>query len=321
LITTINPVANTILTTRTEKGYFTFDLTAAIATTNGLNMNNVIFVARDVNSNTSEFHKCIAIALCVPPATVTITSAATFNLCQGSAATITSSLTKASGDNTPLSSFRYILYQMPAQTKVAENATGTFVVSTAGTYAVYAYNTASQEGCGKLSNTTVTVNIQAPVTPAIISQTTVGKLCVGQTNVQFAVSGQAGSTFRWTKSDDAVWTRTGTSVVIAAVTQDFTLTVVETTAAPFSCAQASVSLPVVVNPLPAVEIISGDNDVCAGETVVYSVPNKVGYTYVWSTTATDATLTPDGNQGSVKWGTTSGSIRAVSYTHLTLPTM
>jgi gliding motility-associated-like protein len=314
-ITTINASANNVLTTRTELGYFNFDLTSAIATTNGLTYQNVVLAARVFNSNatantnTSEFHKCIAVALCKPPQTVTITTPLANNLCTGGTATITATFTKEAGDNSPNSDFRFVLHKLPNQTTaVAENTTGTFTVTESGQYKVSVYNIKGVDVCRLLSAQTVTVTIQGPVTPGVISKTTPGELCQGQTNVQFSVTGSAGSTFRWTKSDDASWVRTGTSVTVAQVTQNFTLTVIETTAATFSCPQTPVPLDVVVRALPGVVTITGDNDVCEGETTTYSVPVQTGYTYVWSVSAADAVVTPNGNQASVKWGKTSGTV-------------
>lgn len=311
LITTITPVANTLLYRRAELGYFDFDLTSPIAVTNKLTHDNVIFLARSVNNNTSEFHKCIAEPLCEPPATVNITTPVLYNLCTGGSAAIAVTLTKVIGDPTPLADFTFALYKIPGDTLISENKSGSFTVTKSGTYKVYAYNAKNKQDCGKWSTKEVVVNIQNPATPAIITQTTPGKLCVNQTNVQFSVSGGTGSSYKWTISNDPTWTRTGTSITVASVTENFTLTIVETTASPFNCPQVPVTLPVVVNPLPQSELVSGKADVCAGDTIVYSVPFKAGFSYSWTVNATDAVLVADSNRASIVWGSNSGTVSVV----------
>lgn len=296
-----------------EDGYFTFDFTSALATSNGLTRDNIIFAGRDAANNTSEFHKCVVAVRCDEPDLVEVTSNKDFFLCDGEAAEVTSRIETKLGDPSDVDTdFNYTLYRVTntGRTVYSTNATGDFTIPDAGTFVLEASNVLNSSVCSGFSEDTIRVSIERPF-PTFTITPTGGPFCESDENVMFTANGNASSTYSWTRSDDATYLGTGTTVSLPTVSSTFDITAVERSAAPFSCPQAPVSLTVTVNPLPSAVAISPAGNVCEDDVVVYSVDQTPESSYSWNVTAVDATIVENENLVTVTWGATSGTVEVI----------
>lgn len=293
-----------------EDGYFSYDFSSTAAVSNGLTRDNVIFAGRDATNNTSEFHKCVTAVKCGDPTDVSVSSDNEF-LCTGENTNITTQISLATDDPSDRNTdFTYVLYELAtngSRTQYATNTTGSFTIPDAGDYLVESYNTVNRNICSAFSEDTIMVRREDVVPPATVNAVG-GPFCENDEAVQFTATGTSGSTFAWTRSDDASYSGAGNTVTLPQVTSNFTITVTETTAAPFSCTQNSVTIPVSVNSLPNTTNVTGDDRVCEGDVETYSVVQTNGSIYSWNVTATDATIVENGNEATVTWGAISGSV-------------
>ncbi len=111
------------------------------------------------------------------------------------------------------------------------------------------------------------------------------RICVGEKNIVYTVPSAPGSTFHWTVSP-GVGTKTfdfNTNAILidaATVPGSGNITVYETNS--FVCDGDVTTLPVQVYTQPLPENITGQADVCANSTHMYSVTSRAGSTYKWT---------------------------------------
>ena len=159
---------------------------------------------------------------------------------------------------------------------------------------IYTLTVTNSAGCS--ASTTVNVTINTVDLPTAVANTP----CVGgDLNLIGGPSGMA--TYSWTGPNGFTSSEQNPTIngVTAAAAGTYTLTVTNSVGG-----TASVSVDVIVNPLPA-PAITGPNPVCQstdGNTEIYSTPADAGSTFSW--TVVGGTLSGQGtNQIAVLWTT------------------
>jgi len=276
-----------------EEGYYELDLSSAEAVAIGadaLTTAQLIFASRDTDDNTSEFHQCVNVPVCLEPLAVN-NSESVFELCEGEEAEVQGEIVRSISDFSDETDLRYSLYSIEPFEIIETNETGEFTLSETGLYIIEGYNQTRPDECDLFSEDTISVEIQ---NVELASFTSVDPLCDGDQNIIVEISDRGSSTFDWVVPSGLAYTDNGSSIEIDEVTESFTITVTETTAAPFSCLQEEVSIDIVVNELPSNFDITGIdlNGICDGDTAQFSSPNISTYTYNWSSASGDSILDP-----------------------------
>ncbi|MCP4521427.1 MAG: gliding motility-associated C-terminal domain-containing protein [Cytophagales bacterium] len=173
----------------------------------------------------------------------------------------------------------------------AQNSTGTslgvdFSGVTSTPTVITLTETITATGCSTETpaNTSVTVNSQ-PSSPVITGDNAV---CEGD-NETYSIQGGAnsGSTYSWSYTHDGSSTVnfTGTSLAIDFDGITTSPTVITLTEDNGDCTSEVGNFSVAVNQRPTGTAFTGDDDVCEGETVIYSVTSpNTGSTYDWTYT-------------------------------------
>lgn len=150
------------------------------------------------------------------------------------------------------------------------------------------------------------VNLSVAISPAPVTSNITGTdtVCAGQTAIGYSVVNTTGSTYTWTITGgtQASGGTTNSITVDWAAAGAGSVSVVETNLA--NCPGAAITLPVVINPIPATGAISGDTAVCENEAgVIYTVANTIGSTYAWAIVGGTQTAGTNTNSITVDWGT------------------
>ena len=175
--------------------------------------------------------------------------------------------------------------------------------------ATYTVIPESSFGCeGTPRDVVITVNPE-PAVPVIAGR---DKLCRGETNIVYSVPPVGGSSYTWTVPA-SVGTKTfdfNTNAIIinaAVIGGSGNISVVETNS--FSCPSPAGLYPVQVYDPSPVSAITGDNEVCAMSTSVYSVPENAGSVYLWSLPAGAVIVgDPSSDSVTITFGTFSGNL-------------
>ncbi len=134
---------------------------------------------------------------------------------------------------------------------------------------LYSVTVTDGKGCSAVASTTVTVN---PLPNAAITGDT--EICVGEETTLYA---SGGASYVWSNGETTYWID-----VNPVVTTTYSVTVTDVN----GC-KASTSTTVTVNPLPVVTI-SGDTEICVGESTTLTASG--GSNYTWSNGATTASI-------------------------------
>ncbi|NJL11715.1 MAG: T9SS type B sorting domain-containing protein [Microscillaceae bacterium] len=109
-----------------------------------------------------------------------------------------------------------------------------------------------------------------------------------------------GNTYAWTITGGTIITGGNTHEITVEWQTTGSLSVLESNPTT-TCAQTSPTLNVTVNPVPT-PVVSGPDNVCAGQTAIYSTPNNVSNDYNWTVSANGSITTGQGsNQITVTW--------------------
>ncbi|QSE96723.1 PKD-like domain-containing protein [Fulvivirga lutea] len=189
--------------------------------------------------------------------------------------------------------------------------TATVTWSTVGAQSV-SVNYDNASGCDALSATTYNVTVNPNPVPSITPSATT--VCVGDAGTTYSVPAVGGDTYNWTVVGGTITAGTGTnSITVTWNTAGAgSVSVVQTTTATGCFGSASQA--VTVNAIPS-PTVSGDNDVCDGNVVVYTT--QAGQSnYVWSVSA-GGTITSGGtgtdNTATVTWSTVGAQSVSVNY--------
>ncbi len=181
--------------------------------------------------------------------------------------------------------------------------------STSPITATYTVTPVSAGSCvGDDEDVIITINPE-PAAPVISGE---NNLCVGETNIVYSVPLHAGSSYTWTVPA-SIGTKTfdlnSNAIIInaAAVAGSGTITVTETNS--YGCTGIAGTFDVTVMAPSPVAPVTGDDEVCALETVVYSVPATAGSVYTWTLPTGSALVgDPTGASITVMMGTVSGTV-------------
>ncbi len=149
-----------------------------------------------------------------------------------------------------------------------------FVAKLSGSYTAEVVN--SKGSCKTTSSATAITANDAPSPPTILT-TGETKICQGD-SVILSVTNTTGYSYLWRLNGGSVGT--DSNIYIAGSSGLYDLVVANST----GCKATSVSpVPVVVNPLPTLSIISvkGNEKFCSGESATLSVPANATYSYNW----------------------------------------
>ena len=204
--------------------------------------------------------------------TVTVTNAngctdteiVTVSVNQGFVAAISGDLSICIGENTTLTASggnSYVWNTTPPQTTAAITVSPTTTTS-------YTVTVTNANGCTATATSQVVVN---PLPLAAI--TAVNPICLGQSATMTA---SGGSTY--------LWSNNATTAAIT-VTPTTTTTYIVTVTSSAGCTSTA-SRQVVVNPLPTA-VITGDNNICVGESTILTASG--GTTFSWNTTPPQTT--------------------------------
>jgi gliding motility-associated-like protein len=169
---------------------------------------------------------------------------------------------------------------------------------------------------GSCQSTSPDKPVNGVTAPTVSFTPNTTSVCLGGTTTHTAPPIPTGHTYEWIANGGTIigaantntvqvrWnTNNGTEYVRLKITIDGTNC---SGISPLPSSPADLGF-VTVNPLPA-PVITGDNEVCRGETVIYQVPTVTDNTYKWTIdngTTTGATIVgaDDQPQVSIKWGT------------------
>ena len=185
--------------------------------------------------------------------------------------------------------------------------------TSAGTGVIQVVETAS----GGCTGNPVTLNVNVsnlPSTSVITGDTLV---CENESGSAYSVANTTGSVYTWTINGgtQASGGTTNSITVDWGTAGVGSVSVVETNAG--GCVGAPVNLNVAISPAPTTSGITGNANVCIGQTgVSYSVTNSVGSTYSWNITGGTQSSGGTGNSITVDWTTAGAGSVEVTETNL-----
>lgn len=168
-------------------------------------------------------------------------------------------------------------------------------------------------GCsGLVVSLPVTVN----PTPNLKSISGKWTLCSGETGVSYSVPSTTGSTYSWLVGGGSILSGNNTNSIIVnwgSVSSGYNINPIQVReTSSTGCVGPLSSTNVGVYAKPTTGVITGSAAVCPNSTIVYSVPNTTGSTYLWSVTGGTQITGNNTNSISVTWGTNGiGSVSVI----------
>ena len=280
-----NPATNKVLIAQmTTDGCFSFELNIQIGGAGGLVQN---YVARNPVGNEIQLPSLIYNA----QAAVSITSNIANPICSGASVTFTAKITN--GGTTPILQWK---------------KNGVNVGTNSSTYTLTSLQNNDKINCILTSNAscfggtafsdTLLINVSPRPSAATITAQSATTFCTGDSVVLQANSG-TGYSYQWMK---------GTTNIVAANAQLYTAKTASTYKVnitnSFGCSRLSAGVPVIVNALPAANIVAqGTTTFCTGDSVILAGNIGTGLTYQWLK-GTTAIVGANGNSYSAKASST-----------------
>ncbi len=154
-----------------------------------------------------------------------------------------------------------------------------YSAGTTGTGNVTLTMTVSNPPC---ANAVATINIYVKPTPVNPVITGPASICEGTAGVVYTLQTPVTAGTQWAVAGGTLLSGQGTSNISVNWGATGTGSVTVTDVNSFGCAATPANIMVQINPIPANSVVSGNTNVCAGQSGVnYSVPPTAGITYAW----------------------------------------